>query len=182
MNQKLTHIQLFMLLLLILQSGSMAIAQSADLVVIDKNFTQNSKLLAQLPPNTAILNLDTSKNPWMMIREKLESNPDLKNIHLFAESLDNAILVGGIEYTTAKIEGESELSMLEGLYNGTHYQLLLYTCNLSSNPEGLDLIKKIGERAYFNVAVSTNCTDIFNAINFDFTSLNQPSVAPILTN
>lgn len=182
MNQKFTYIRFFMLLLLIIQSGALAIAQSADLVVIDKDYSQNSKLLSKLPPNTAILRLDTSKNPWMMIREKLESNPDFKNIHLFAESGDNSIVMGGIEYTTAKIDGESELSMLEGLYKGTNYQLLIYTCNLPSTPDGLELVKKIGERAYFNVAVSTNCTDVFNTINFDFTSLNQPLVAPILTN
>lgn len=181
MNLKLYLLKIS-LAFIIFHCGGMISAQSSNLIVIDKDFAQKSKLLTSLPPNATILNLDGVSNPWKMIREKLKSDSKLKNIHLFVESGYKSLLMGGIEYTDAAVDAEDELPMLEGLYFGTHYQLLLYTCNLPSNPEGLELIKKIGEKSYFNVAASTDCTDIFNQMVFDFTSLNQPTVSPIITN
>lgn len=155
-------------------------AQSENLVVIDKDYAQKEKLQTKLPPNVSILHLDGSSNPWKMIRETLEKNRNLKSIHLFAESSYNAILLGGIEYTDTVIDREFELPMLEGLYLGSHYQLLLYTCNLPSNANGIQLIKKIGDKAYFNIAAMTTCSDVFNTpLKFDYSSLNQPVVAPI---
>ncbi|MFI1773141.1 DUF4347 domain-containing protein [Thalassobellus citreus] len=172
----------FLIILLLINSGGYLFAQSQDLVVIDQSYAQKEKLLSKLPSNIAILNINDSSNPWKTIREKLESDSNLKNIHLFAESSYKSILMGGIEYTNVSLDNEFELSMLEGLYSGNNYQLLLYTCNLASNSEGLNLIKKLGNKAYFNVGASTNCIDIFNSsLTFDFTSLGTPTVNPIFT-
>jgi len=175
------NVSLFLLLCSMVITGAMA--QSEALVVIDKDYAQKEKLQTKLPSNITIVYLDGSSNPWKMIRETLEKNRNLKSIHLFVESSYNTLMMGGIEYTDAAVDAEFELPMLEGLYLGSHYQLLLYTCNLSSNPEGLQLIKKIGDKAYFNMAAISKCTDIFNTpLEFDYSSLNQPVVAPILTN
>lgn len=180
MNSKLQPFRVFLYLAIILFAGSLS-AQSPDLVVIDYNYAQKEDLEQKIPSNIAILNLSTGENPWLVIRKKLEKNPNLKNIHLFAESGYKSLLLGGIEYTKTLIEAENELSMLEGLYSGDNYQLLLYCCNLPSNEEGLNIIKTIGQRTYFNVAASTKCTTIFdNSFTFDFTTLNMPTANPII--
>jgi|SRR5690606_32345832 len=177
MKLKIPHFKIVILFLLV--CGNNLTAQSNNLVVIDKDYEQKEKLLTKLPENVSVLNLDGTSNPWKTIRETLEQNKNIENIHLFAESASNSITMGGIVYTNDMVETEFELSMLEGLYESKNYQLLLYTCNLPSSDSGLDLISKIGNMAYFNVAASTKCTDVFDQLTFDYTSLNQPTVAPI---
>lgn len=179
MKLKFLHLKLTVILLFLV-CGNDLMAQTQDLIVIDKDYKQKEKLLTLLPASVSIIHLDGRSNPWKVIRETLEQNKSIKNIHLFAESASNSITMGGIKYTEESIQAEGELSMLEGLYFGIHYQFLIYTCNLPATPEGLELIKKIGEVTYFNIAVSTTCKDVFNQLTFDFTSLNQPTVAPII--
>lgn len=179
MKSKLNQIK-FVIILIIITSGNYLSAQSKNLVVIDQNFANKEKLLSRLSKDAIILNLNESSNPWKMIREKLQSDTNLKNIHLFTESTSTSLTMGGITYTHAMVEKELELPMLEGLYDGTNLQLLLYTCNLPSTKTGLDLITKIGNMAYLNIAAPTQCSDIFSQLSFDFTTLNQPTVAPIL--
>jgi hypothetical protein len=169
-------------ILLVLGCGK-TIAQTNILVVIDQDYTKKNEVLSQLPSDAAVLQLKSTSNPWRDIREKLTSDNDLKQIHLFAESGFNSLLMGGIEYNADKVQSEFELSMLEGIYTGTHYQLLLYTCNLPSNPEGLELIKELGNRTYFNIAASTNCMEESDHdLNFDYTTLDQPIAGSIFKN
>ncbi|MEH6679088.1 MAG: DUF4347 domain-containing protein [Sediminicola sp.] len=182
MKVKIHHIVPLFLLLFLLGNG-MAFSQANNLVVIDQAFAQKEEVLSKLPYGTLVLYLKTTSNPWKDIREKMTLNPDLKNIHLFAESGHNSLLMGGIEYNTDTVASEFELAMLEGLYKGIHYQLLLYSCNLPSSPEGLDLIKELGNRTYFNIAAATGCTGVFDEnFDFNFTTLDQPTVGPIFTN
>lgn len=149
-------------------------AQSKSLVVLDFEFSQKTSVLNELPDNTAVLELNSGTNPWELIRKKLESNQDLKVIHLFANASYNSLRIGGVNYDIVKVAKEFELSMLEGLYQGIHLQLLVYNCNLASNEEGLNLLKVIGEKAYFNVGACTNCTSIFDStFLFDFSTLNR---------
>jgi hypothetical protein len=171
------------LLLLFALGNEIAFAQTKSLVVIDQAFVQKEDVLLKIPSGTTVLHLKTTSNPWKDIREKLSSDTDIKQIHLFAESGYDSLLLGGIEYNRDNVQTEFELAMLEGIYTGTHYQLMLYTCNLSSNPEGLELIKELGNKTYFNIAASTNCTEqLYHNINFDYTTLDQPIAGSIFKN
>ncbi|MEZ4970481.1 MAG: DUF4347 domain-containing protein [Flavobacteriaceae bacterium] len=167
------------IILMVLGCGK-AIAQTDILVVIDQDYAKRNEVLSQLPSGAAVINLKSNSNPWKDIREKLTSDKDLKQIHLFVESGFNSLLMAGIEYNAEKVQSEFELSMLEGIYTGIHYQLYLYTCNLPSNPEGLELIKELGNKTYFNIAASTNCQEgADHDFNFDYTTLDQPIAGSI---
>lgn len=180
---QITQIKYAIVLLFFINGSTLLFAQSFDLIVIDKDYAQKEKLLAKLPSNVSILNLNGSGNPWKIIRETLQQDPNLKNIHLFAEFGFKSLLIGGIEYNEASLDTDFEIAMLEGLYTGTHYQLLLYTCNLASNSEGLDFMRKLGNGTYFNVAASTNCNDIFSSnLSFDFTTFEKLTVSSIFNN
>ena len=183
MKLKFTQV-LFATIILFITGREMAFAQSENLVVIDQGFAQKEKLLAKLPPNVSILNLNGASNPWKAIREKLKKDTKLKNIHLFAEANYNSIQIGGINYNLKTVNTENEFGMLEGLYDGTHLQLLIYNCNLGTNNEGIKLIKAISEKAYLNIGVCTNCTSIFDSdFNFGYTTLNQLiSIKPFTLN
>lgn len=157
------------------------LAQSTDLVVIDSNYSQKQTLLDAIDPNVATLAVGTEANPFKTIREYLEQHKSVIAVHLFAEATYNTLQLGGKFYDMALMATENELSMLEGLYRGDNIQLLVYNCNLGSNEEGLQLLKQLGDRAYFNIAVSTNCTSIFSTdFSFDHTTLNKPVNASIL--
>lgn len=156
-------------------------AQSSDLVVIDSNYSQKQTLLNSIDSNIATLEISMAENPFKTIREYLEQHTPVQTVHLFAEATYNTLLLGGKSYDADLIATENELSMLEGLYRGDNIQLLVYNCNLGSNEEGLQLLKQLGDRAYFNIAVSTNCTSIFSPdFSFDHTTLNKPVNASIL--
>ncbi|WP_291870193.1 DUF4347 domain-containing protein [Maribacter sp.] len=149
-------------------------AQSKNLVVIDSQFPDKEQVISSLSSNEMVLELTGSSNPWSEIRKKLESNKSIKTIHLFANASYNALQIGGLTYDVNSVNDEFELSMLEGLYQGEHLQLLIYNCNLASNVDGLALIKAIGEKAYFNVGACTTCVSIFdNTFQFDYWSINQ---------
>lgn len=149
-------------------------AQSTNLVVIDSQFPDKQRVISSLSSSELVLELTSSNNPWEQIRKSLESNTSVKTIHLFANASYNALQMGGLTYDLSSVSAEFELSMLEGLYQGEHLQLLVYNCNLGSNPDGLALIKAIGEKAYFNVGACTTCTSIFdNLFQFDYWSINQ---------
>ena len=150
-------------------------AQSNSIVVVDAGYFQKQEVIESLPEGFATVELNQTANPWKLVRQYLEQNQSAKVIHLFANTSFNSIQLGGITYDAKEIEKEFELSMLEGLYQGTNIQLLIYDCNLGSNAEGLSLIKKIGDQSYFNVAVPTNCNSIFDSnLEFDHTTINQP--------
>ncbi|SNZ00805.1 DUF4347 domain-containing protein [Flagellimonas pacifica] len=156
-------------------------AQSNDIVVIDSKYSQKPQVLNNLPSGTSVVEIYSTDNPWKTIRENLEQNPSIKAIHLFVNTNYNAFELGGILYDSTKIDQEFEFSMMEGLYQGTNIQLLVYDCNLGSNPEGLELMKKVSDRSYFNIGVPTNCSSIFSMdLEFDHTTMNQPVNKPIL--
>ncbi len=158
-------------------------AQSENLVVIDAQFSQKQDVLAKVPSTATILELSGDSNPWKAIRENLESNSSIKTIHLFVNATYNSMQMGAITYDLAQVNSENELSMLEGLYQGEHFQLLVYNCNLGSNDEGLSLLKGLGQKAYFNVGVSTDCTSIFdNSFDFNHSTLGQVLNSSIIQN
>lgn len=158
-------------------------AQSKSLVVIDSEYSNKDQVLNSIPTETVLLLLDAHSNPWKTIRESLESNSEIKTIHLFVEANYNSLTMGGITYDSSSINNEFELSMLEGLYQGANFQLLIYNCNLGSNPQGIALLNGISQKAYLNIGVSTNCTSIFDeGFNFNFSTLNQLTDNPITTN
>ncbi len=158
-------------------------AQSESLVVIDTEFSQKQDVLSKIPSTAIVLELSGSSNPWKAIRESLESNRSIKTIHLFANATYNSLQMGATTYDLAQVSQENELSMLEGLYQGEHFQLLVYNCNLGSNEEGLTLLKDLGQKAYFNVGVSTDCTSIFdNSFDFDYSTLGQSLSNSIIQN
>lgn len=157
-------------------------AQSKSLVVIDSDFADKQQVINSLTTNEVLLELSNSNNPWSDVRKELELDRTIKTIHLFANASYNSLQMGGITYNLNSVSAEFELSMLEGLYQGEHLQLLIYNCNLGSNTDGLALLKAIGEKAYFNVGACTSCTSIFDAaFNFDYWSLNTSVTTSILT-
>lgn len=163
----------FLMLLILFVTRTMA--QSNELVVIDSNYSQRQQVLDHLSSGIPVFEVDASKNPWVSMREYLEQNRSIQVVHLFANASYNAFEFGGKTCDSNEVDQEPELSMLEGLYQGTNLQLLIYDCNLGSNPEGLALLKKISDKAYFNIAVPTNCSSIFGAdLEFDHTTMNQP--------
>ncbi len=167
----------FLVSFLLLTSLIMGVskAQTSDVVVMDSQYSKKQDVLNRLPSNTDILEINRENNPWKTIREYLLENTSVQKIHLFANAIYNAFELGGITYTTEKVDQEFELSMLEGLYQGTNLQLLVYDCNLGSNPEGLDLLQQISERSYFNIGVPTNCSSVLDgSLDFDHTTMNQP--------
>ncbi|WP_149277762.1 DUF4347 domain-containing protein [Pareuzebyella sediminis] len=150
-------------------------AQSNSIVVIDSRYSTKQEVLENLPVGVPLVELNNTENPWKKVRQYLEKNGTVSTIHLFANANYNSLEIGGIAYDSAKVDEELELSMLEGVYQGTNIQLLIYDCNLGSNTEGLALLKKIGDKAYFNIAVPTNCSSIFGAdLEFDHTTMDQP--------
>ncbi|MEC7263709.1 MAG: DUF4347 domain-containing protein [Bacteroidota bacterium] len=150
-------------------------AQSNEVVVMDSNYFQKQQVLDHLASGIPVFEVDTSKNPWESIRQYLERNRSAKAVHLFANAGYNALELGGKTYDAGAVDQEFELSMLEGLYQGTNLQLLIYDCNLGSNPDGLALLKRISDKAYFNIAVPTHCSSIFGTdLEFDHTTMNQP--------
>lgn len=162
-------------LFLLITLSTVAVAQSNDLVAIDSNYSQKQQVLDNLPTGTAVVEIDTTGNPWQRIREYLEQHRSISAIHLFANTSYNAIELGSIAFDSAAVDQEFELSMLEGLYQGTHIQLLIYDCNLGSNVEGIALLKKISDRSYFNIAVPTNCSSVLGTdLVFDHTTMDQP--------
>ncbi|WP_420322261.1 DUF4347 domain-containing protein [Flagellimonas sp.] len=163
---------------------TLILGQSSDLVVIDGDFAQSASVTSKISNGSIpILVLNSSENPWKIIRQRLISDPNITTIHLFAEASFNSLKLGNIEYDMGKVDAEPELSMLEGVYSGTNLQLLIYNCNLASNQEGRELLKKIGDKAYFNIAAPTACNSIFDQQpNFDYTTLNQPVSQSILQN
>ncbi|WP_418500429.1 DUF4347 domain-containing protein [Flagellimonas sp.] len=170
---------IFLLLCTVMVSG--VIAQSNDLVVmIDSKYSQKQQVLGNLPLGTVVFEIGTQGNPWQQIREYMEQNRSTVAIHLFANASYNALQLGNTTYALEEVEQELELPMLEGLYQGNNIQLLIYDCNLGSNPEGLSLLKKISERAYFNIAVPTHCNSIFGSnLVFDHTTMNQTTTNSI---
>lgn len=158
----------------------MAVAQSNSLVVMDKQYAEADKVAEQLP-NTQILYLDANTNPWKQIRMALEADRSIVSIHLFVKATYNGLLMGEQSYTLESLDNEFELGMLEGLYQGTHIQLLVYNCNIGNNQDGQELLRQIGQRAYFNVAVPTDCNSIFDSgFNFDYTTLDLPITESII--
>lgn len=163
------------LLLFFSMAFSMSWAQTAEVVVIDSEYSQKTSVLEHLPTNATVIEVGHSENPWKTVRQFLEANATVKTIHLFANTSYNALQLGGITYDSSKITQEFELSMLEGVYQGTNIQLLVYDCNLGSNTDGLALIKQISNMSYFNIATSTDCTSVFDSnFSFDHTTMNQP--------
>ncbi|MBO0321903.1 DUF4347 domain-containing protein [Muricauda sp. CAU 1633] len=151
-------------------------AQSTDVVLIDSEYAQKQQVVDHLPSGVSVVEIKGINNPWQSIREYLEQNRSTTVVHLFANTSYNALELGGKTYNSNAVDQEFELSMLEGLYQGTNLQLLIYDCNLGSNPEGLSLLKKISDKAYFNIAVPTNCSSVFGAdLEFDHTTMNQPT-------
>ncbi|HKL91525.1 MAG TPA: DUF4347 domain-containing protein [Allomuricauda sp.] len=170
-NQKtaLSFLLLFSLTL------SVSMAQTDDVVIMDSGYSQKQEIINQLPSNIAILEINRENNPWKTIREYLLANTSVQNIHLFANASYNAFELGGITYNSEQVNQEFEFSMLEGLYQGTNIQLLVYDCNLGSNEEGLALLKRISERSYFNIGIPTNCNSVLDGdLDFDHTTMNQP--------
>ena len=159
-------------------------AQSTDLVVVDQDFGQKELLASKLSTNNVqLLELTSSENPWKSIRTTLVQNPAIETIHLFAEGSFDHIKLGTIVYDTAQVDAESELSMLEGVYKGTNIQMLVYNCSIGANEQGRQLLKKIGDKAYFNISVPTDCNTIFSEdLTFNYTSLGQATSQPILQN
>lgn len=148
--------------------GTCALAQSNNLVVVDSEYSDKEKVISQVT-SSKILSLEEGSNPWKAIRERIAADREITTVHLFVEASYNAILMGGVSYDKEALNEEFELSMLEGLYQGTHLQLLVYNCNLGASEEGMELLRQIGERTYMNVGTSTNCTSIFDSgFVFDF--------------
>ncbi|NDV44791.1 DUF4347 domain-containing protein [Flagellimonas sediminis] len=163
----------FLMLIILFVTRSMA--QSNELVVIDSNYSQKQQVLDHLASGIPVFEVNAPKNPWESIRQYLEQSRSTQVVHLFANANYNAMELGGKTYDADAVDQEFELSMLEGLFQGIHIQLLIYDCNLGSNPEGLALLKKISDKAYLNIAVPTNCSSIFGAdLDFDHTTMNQP--------
>ncbi|MBR9854495.1 MAG: DUF4347 domain-containing protein [Algicola sp.] len=155
-------------------------AQSDDVILVDSEFAQKQELLTKIPQGVSVIEINKTVNPWKMVREYLEKNSSVNTLHLFTNTTYNAFELGGILYNESKVGQEFEFSMLEGLYAGTNIQLLVYDCNLGSNPDGLALIKKVGDLTYFNIGVPTNCTTVLSSdIEFDYTTLNQPITSSI---
>ncbi|MER3373327.1 MAG: DUF4347 domain-containing protein [Allomuricauda sp.] len=151
-------------------------AQSDDVVIIDSEYSQRQEVLDNLPVGTTVIEIKGISNPWKSIREYLEQNRSKLVVHLFANTNYNAVKLGGKTYDMNAVDQEFEFSMLEGLYQGSYLQLLVYDCNLGSNPDGLALLKEISEMSYFNIAVPTNCNSIFGTdLKFDHTTMNQPT-------
>ncbi|MHA7831991.1 MAG: DUF4347 domain-containing protein [Flagellimonas sp.] len=168
-------------LLLTLMAIGVSTAQTNALVVMDSQYAQKQDVLSRLPSNSNILEIDGADNPWKTIREYIQENSSMRTIHLFVNATYNAFQLGGITYNAQQVEQEFEFSMLEGLYQGTNFQLLVYNCNLGSNPEGLALLKQISERSYFNIGVPTNCSSILEgSLDFDHTTMNQTINSSIL--
>ena len=152
-----------------------AFAQSESVVLLDSEYAQKQQVVDKLPSGVTVIEIEGINNPWKSIREYLEQNRSTQIVHLFANTSYNALELGGKTYDSNAVDQEFELSMLEGLYQGNNMQLLIYDCNLGSNPEGLALLKKIGNKAYLNIAVPTNCSSIFGPdLEFDHTTMNQP--------
>jgi hypothetical protein len=168
-------------LLLTLMLIGVSKAQTSELVIMDSQYFQKLDVLGRLPSNSNVLEINGEDNPWKTIREYVQQNSSIQTIHLFVNATFNAFELGGITYGSQQVEQEFELSMLEGLYQGTNFQLLVYDCNLGSNPEGLALLKQISERSYFNIGVPTNCSSILeSSLDFDHTTMNQPINSSIL--
>jgi len=162
--------------------GTCAFAQSTNLVVVDSEYSEKEKVISQISASK-ILSLQIGANPWKAIRERIAADRNITTVHLFAEASYNTIRMGGISYDKEALNDEFELSMLEGLYQGTHLQLLIYNCNLGANEEGLELLTQIGERTYMNVGASTNCTSIFDPdFVFDFKTRKENLTAPLIYN
>jgi len=166
---------LLSLLLFFSMAFSMSWAQGDEIIVIDSEYSQKASVLENLPKNAAVIEVKHSENPWKTLHQYLQGNTKVQTIHLFANTSYNALQLGGIVYDSEMVNQEFELSMLEGVYQGTNIQLLLYECNLGSNADGLALIKKISDKSYFNIATSTNCTSVFDSnFSFDHRTMNQP--------
>lgn len=162
--------------------GTFTFAQSTSLVVVDSEYSQKEKVIP-LVSTSKILNLKTGSNPWKAIRESIEADKSITTIHLFTEANYNSLRMGGLSYDMDAVNDEFELSMLEGLYQGTHLQLLVYNCNLGSNEDGIELLTQIGQRTYMNVGASTNCTSIFDTdLIFDFKTRDEALTSPIIQN
>lgn len=157
-------------------------AQSTDLVIIDGNYSLKQDVINNLPNETAVIELSENQNPWKQIREYLIQNQSINAMHLFVNTNVNSLEMGGISYTSSVIDQEFELSMLEGLYTGTHFQLLIYNCTIGATQSGIDLLNKMSEKSYFNIAVPTNCTSVFNTSNlvFDYKTMELPINSSIL--
>lgn len=167
-------LQSFFYLFLFTMTATMA--QSNSIVIMDAKYSQKQQVLDNLPSHTEVLEIDGNGNPWKSIREYLENNSSIIAVHLFANASYNAFELGNITYDSDAVDQEFELSMLEGLYQGDHIQLIVYDCNLGSNPEGLALIKEISNKSYLNIAVSTNCSSVLGQnLKFDYTTMNQPT-------
>jgi len=180
-SKKFPQVHAFCMALFLIAFSTSTVAQ--DLVVIDSDYANKQQVLTSIPQNTPVLEIDNGTNPWKSIREKLTTSKTIGTIHLFVEANYNSLLIGGITYDIQAAQNEFELSMLEGLYQGTNLQLLIYNCNLASNDAGKRLLQEIGNRAYLNIAACTDCTSVFEPdFHFDFQTLDQPIDQPILQN
>ncbi|THV58063.1 DUF4347 domain-containing protein [Flagellimonas alvinocaridis] len=167
-------LQSFFYLFLFTVTATMA--QTNSIAIVDAKYSQKQQVLDNLPSNTEVLEIDGNGNPWKSIREHLENNRSTVAVHLFVNASYNAFELGNTTYDSDAVDQEFELSMLEGLYQGDHIQLIVYDCNLGSNTEGLALLKKISDKSYFNIAVPTNCSSVFGSnLKFDHTTMNQPT-------
>lgn len=162
------------LFLLCLLSISGTMAQTSELVIIDANYTLKQEVLENLSRDFKVLQIDATENPWKNVREFLEQNSSIRSIHLFVNATPTSFELGTKVYDSNTVEGEFEFAMLEGLYQGTHLELLIYDCQIGSNQAGLSLLKTISDKSYVNIAIPTNCNTAFdNDLQFDHTTMNQ---------
>lgn len=142
-------------------------AQDADVVIVDENFSNKAGLLASLPVGTPVI----TTNSQVTLQQALESaitNPATKaNIHLFCTSDDSSIVLGNQSYSAENISSSLNQNIFAAV---SEKCLLIYSCSLAKNQEGISLMETIADQTNMVVASCFSCESIDEELEFDFTT------------
>ncbi|WP_396590139.1 DUF4347 domain-containing protein [Allomuricauda sp. R78024] len=142
-------------------------AQSADVVIVDKNFPNVQGLLASLPVDVQYIETTSNTTIQEILVSALNLNQQARNIHLFCNTDSKSITVGNQNYSSTVI---TENLNGNAFINYQNVNLLVYSCNLAKDSKGIELLEMIASKTNFNVASCFSCETVDEEFTFDFST------------
>nr|WP_321413231.1 DUF4347 domain-containing protein [uncultured Allomuricauda sp.] len=141
-------------------------AQSQEMAIVDVNYPNSSGLKASLPVSLGLIEVDSEKNLSRSIKQALVQNPEVTSIHLFLPTGNASMDIGGTTYGSNEIIEQFHAE--EFMSNNPNVTLLIYSCSLAKNAQGISLMEDISSVTGFNVASCSSCNDLNEEFTFDY--------------
>lgn len=155
----------FLLLFVLMATSGMA--QTDEVVIVDSNFQNLGGIMASLQVGTPHIEATENGSFQHVLEQALVLNPNVKIIHLFAPTHSGSISIGNRNYTTEAVNESLDKAVFAA--HGA-ITLLVYSCSLANNQNGVELLQSIASRTNFNVASYASCVSLDNKLDFDFST------------